>query len=208
MAPIVGCYYFGQDQRLKDAAAVRHGVVNAARWLLDRGYRNVMLEIANECDAGYHHEILKAPHIHELITLAQEQKKDGRRLLAGASFSGGKVPSANVVRASDFILLHGNGADDPARIARMLEQTHKVRGYSPKPILINEDDHFRFEEPSNHLQAALAAHCSWGYFDPGKSDYVEGYQCPPVKWGINTDRKRAFFRKVQEVTGTKEPVTP
>jgi hypothetical protein len=201
MAPIVGCYYFGQDQRLKDVAAVKQGVVNAAGWLLDRGYRNVMLEIANECDVGYHHEILKAKRIHELIVLAQEQMKDGRRLLTGASFGGGSVPTANVVRASDFILVHGNGPDDPGRITRMIEQTRKQRGYTAKPIVINEDDHFRFDEPQNHMRAALAAHVSWGYFDPGKSDYQEGYQCPPVNWGINTDRKRAFFKKVREVTG-------
>jgi hypothetical protein len=203
MAPIVGIYYFGQDERLKDVAAVKHGVVETARWLLDRGYRNVMLEIANECDASaYDHEILKARHIHELIVLAQEQNRGGRRLLVGASFGGDNVPTANVIRASDFILLHGNGADDPSRITRMIEQTRKVRGYTVKPILINEDDHFRFDEPANHMQAALAAHVSWGYFDPGKSDYKEGYQCPPVNWGINTDRKRAFFAKVKEVTGS------
>jgi hypothetical protein len=214
MAPIVGCYYFGQAwrlqsaDRLKDADAVKRGVVNATRWLLDRGYRNVMLEIANECDVAGYQEILTPRHIHELIVLAQEQTKDGRRLLAGASFGGGSVPSANVVRASDFILLHGNGADDPARITRMIEQTRKIRGYTPKPVLINEDDHFRFEEPSNHMRAALAAHVSWGYFDPGKSDYQEGYQCPPVNWGINSARKRAFFAKVKEVTATNGPDTP
>jgi hypothetical protein len=196
MAPIVGCYYFGQDERLKDVVAVKRGVVETARWILDRGYRNVMLEIANECDVpSYDHDILRPKHIHELITLAQEQKKDGQRLLVGASFTGGSVPSANVIRASDFILLHGNGADDPGRIARMIDQTKKVRGYSPKPIVINEDDHYRFNEPNNHMRAALAAHVSWGYFDTD-------YQKPPVNWGLDTDRKRSFFAKVKEVTGS------
>ncbi len=202
MAPIVGCYYFGQDQRVKDEAGVRRGVVNAAGWLLDRGYRNVMLEIANECDVReYHHDILKPPRIHELLQLAKAQSRDGRRILAGTSFSGGAIPPSNVVKASDFLLLHGNGADNPARISRMIRQSRQVDGYRPMPVLINEDDHFRFEEPANHMQAALAAHCSWGYFDPGKSDYAEGYQCPPVNWGINTSRKKAFFAKVKEVTG-------
>jgi hypothetical protein len=203
MAPIVGCYYFGQDQRVKDEAAVRRGVANTAHWLLDHGYRNVMLEIANECDApDYDHAILKPPRIHELIDLAKAQTKDGRRVLAGTSFSGGAVPPASVVKASDFLLLHGNGGDDPARITRMLRQARQVEGYRPMPVLINEDDHFRFEDRANHMLAALGAHCSWGYFDPGKSDYAEGYQCPPVNWGINTDRKRSFFAKVKEVTGS------
>ena len=48
MAPILGCYYFGQDQRVKDEAAIKRGVVNTVDWLLERDSRNVMLEIANE----------------------------------------------------------------------------------------------------------------------------------------------------------------
>jgi len=202
MAPVVGCYYFGQDQRLRDEAAVRKGVVSAAAWLLERGYRHVMLEIANECDVrDYDHAILKPPRIHELIELAKSQTRDGRRLLAGTSFSGGTVPTANVIRASDFVLLHGNGADDPRRITRMIRQVRDMPGYRPMPLMINEDDHFRFEAASNHMQAALAGHCSWGYFDPGSSNYADGYQCPPVNWGIKTDRERSFFAKVKEVTG-------
>ena len=46
------------------------------------------------------------------------------------------------------------------------------------------------------LVAALDLYVSWGYFDPGKSDYVEGYQCPPVNWGINSPRKKEFFTKL------------
>ena len=98
--------------------------------------------------------------------------------------------------------MHGNGVSDPRRIAEMVRQARKVDGYRAMPILINEDDHFRFEEPENNMLAALSEYASWGYFDPGRSDYVDGYQCPPVNWGLNTDRKRAFFRQVKEVTGS------
>ena len=69
------------------------------------------------------------------------------------------------------------------------------------PILFNEDDHFDFEKPMNNLLAAVAEYASWGFFDPGQSNYQDGYQSPPVNWGINTERKRAFFGKVQEITG-------
>jgi hypothetical protein len=31
---------------------------------------------------------------------------------------------------------------------------------------------------------------------------VDGHQCPPVNWSINTDRKRQFFAKLKEVTGS------
>jgi hypothetical protein len=60
MVVIVGCFYFGHDQRVKDEAAVRRAVTNATNWLLDSGRRNVLLEINNECDVrAYDHEILK-----------------------------------------------------------------------------------------------------------------------------------------------------
>ena len=38
MVAIVGYFYFGQDQRVKDEAAVRRAVTNATNWLLDGGY--------------------------------------------------------------------------------------------------------------------------------------------------------------------------
>jgi len=36
------------NRHLKDAAAVRAGVVNVARWIREQGFQNVLLEIANE----------------------------------------------------------------------------------------------------------------------------------------------------------------
>jgi hypothetical protein len=202
MVAIVGYFYFGQDQRLKDEAAVKRAVEQATAWLLDRGYRNVLVEVNNECDvASYDHDILKPPRIHELIESVRGTTKAGRRLLVGTSFRGGAAATTNVIKASDFLLLHGNGADDPSRVRGIIEASRKTDGYRTMPILINEDDHFRFDEPENHMMAALGLYASWGYFDPGKSDYAEGYQCPPVNWGINTERKRQFFNKVKEVTG-------
>jgi len=202
MAPIVGFFYFGQDQRVKDEAAVKRAVVNATNWLLDRDSRHVLVEINNECDVrAYDHEILKPARVHELIELAKSQTRNGRRMLTGTSYGGGAAAKENVIRASDFLLLHGNGPDNPDRIRNMIKTTRATAGYRPMPVLINEDDHFRFDEADNHMLAALGLYVSWGYFDPGKSDYNDGYQCPPVNWGINTDRKKQFFGKLKEVTG-------
>lgn len=202
MVAIVGYFYFGQAQRIKDESAVRRAVLNATNWLLERDYRNVLVEIDNECDLKpYTHDILKAARVHELIELVKNTKRAGRRLLVGTSYSGGTPATSNVVKSSDFLLLHGNGPDDPARIRKMIRTSRGVEGYRPMPVLINEDDHFRFDDAGNHMMAALGLYTSWGYFDPGKSNYVDGTQCPPVNWGINTERKKQFFEKLQEVTG-------
>ena len=201
MAPIVGVFYFGQDQRLRDEAAVRRALTNTVEWLLGRGYKNVLLEVANETGRSYHHDILKPDRIHELIEQAKGTRRGSARLLTGVSYGGNKVPLPNAVKTSDFLLIHGNGVTRPERIAEMVAETRQVEGYHPMPVLFNEDDHFDFDRPSNNMVAAIGAYASWGYFDPGKSDYDDGYQCPPVNWRINTERKKAFFRLVKEMTG-------
>jgi hypothetical protein len=196
MVAIVGIFYFGQDQRVRHEAAVKRAVVNTAEWLLDRDYRNVLVEVDNECNVkAYDHEILKPGRVHELIDLVKGARRKGRRLLAGTSYGGGSPATENVVRSSDFLLLHGNGPDDPARIRRMIQTSRATAGYRPMPVLINEDDHFRFSDAENHLTTAVSEYVSWGFFDP------EGFQCPPVTWSADTDRKRAFFAKCKEVTG-------
>src|SRR6266849_2049561 len=202
MVAIVGLFYFGQDQHVRDEAAVRRAVTNSANWLLERDYRNAMIEVANETNSSsFDHDILKPQRIHELIELVKSVTVKGNRLLAGTSYGGGRIPESNVVAASDFVLLHGNGVKDPARITEMIAQTKKVPGYRTMPILFNEDDHFDFDKPDNNMLAAVRSYVSWGYFDPGKSDYVDGYQCPPVNWGLNTERKKAFFALLKQVTG-------
>lgn len=201
MVVILGYFYFGQDEHLEGDRAVLAATGNTTRWILQQGWRNILVEVANECDnRSYQQPSLRAPRIHELIAAVKSIKHNGRHLLAGASFNGGSIPTSNVVHASDFLLLHGNGVKDPARIAAMVDETRKVDGYRPMPIVFNEDDHFDFDRPVNNMTAALAAYASWGYFDPGQSNYRDGYQCPPVNWGINTPRKEAFFQFVKRVT--------
>ena len=201
MVVILGYFYFGQDKRLTDEDAVIRATDNATQWLFDNGYTNVIVEVNNECNVRYSHEILQPQRVHELIERVKTITRDGRRYLVGTSYGGGRVPLENVVRASDFLLVHGNGVSDPNRILEMVQQTRHVPGYRPMPILFNEDDHFDFDKPLNNFIAAVSQYASWGYFDPGKNDYHHGYQSVPVQWQINTPRKRAFFQKVRDITG-------
>jgi hypothetical protein len=204
MAPIVGYFYFGQDERLENDAAVLRGVREATTWLLKKDYRNILVEIANECDnRKYEQPLIKAPRVNELIELAKSIAIDGRRLPVSVSFNGGSIPTSAVVSAADYLLLHGNGVADPDRIARMVRQTRDVSGYRAMPILFNEDDHFDFDKPRNNFTAAVSEYASWGYFDfrmKGEG-FDEGYQSVPVNWGISSERKRGFFRLTADITG-------
>ena len=82
---ILGCYYQRQDQILQDEDAVRRGVVNTVRWIASRGYRNVLLEVANEFGHnGFDHSILRLPEGQvELIELAQGESQTLRLRPAG-----------------------------------------------------------------------------------------------------------------------------
>lgn len=208
---ILGIFYQGQDERMRDEAAIKLAVDNVCRWVLENGYSNVVIEINNECSVPtYEHEILKPARVSELILRARSHSIGGRRLLAGTSYGGRRVPDPEVVEASDFVLIHGNGVTDPNRISEMVDQTRALPAYNGTPIVFNEDDHYDFDKPLNNFTAALARRAGWGFFDPGSGagggaafgNYNDGYQNPPINWGINTPRKRAFFELLKQVTGS------
>ncbi|MGC9522349.1 MAG: hypothetical protein ACP5HG_10785 [Anaerolineae bacterium] len=213
MVAILGYFYFGQDQRLEDEQAVLRATDNATDWLVDQAYTNVLVEVGNEVDnRKYDHAILRADRCHELIERVQVRSRgavatEHGRLLVSTSLCGGVVPPENIVAASDFLLLHGNGVSEPDRIRKMVEETRQVSGYRGQPILFNEDDHFDFEAEDNNMLAALDRYAGWGYFDyrMDGEGHAEGYQSVPVDWTISSVRKHGFFTLLAEVTGHDQP---
>ena len=208
MVVIVGYFYFGQSPRFAGDEAVIRATDEATRWLLEGGWRHVLVEINNETNPGYQPPILRPDRVSELIQRVRGMKaSDGHTVLVGTSFGGRVVPTANVVAVSDFLLIHGNGASRPEMITELIRKTRAVATYRPMPVLINEDDHENFEQPANNFTAALAEHVSWGWFDYRRKGegFDEGYQSPPVNWGIRSARKRAFFTFCAEISGAARP---
>jgi len=203
MVVILGYFYFGQDERLRDEAAVIRATDNATEWIFARGYRNVLVEIDNECNVRYEHAILRPERVHELIERVKKITRNGRSLLVTTSYGGGTIPKQNVVRVADFLLIHGNDISDPKGISEMVRKIHVMPSYRGVPILFNEDDHYDFEKPMNNFIAAVREHASWGYFDfrMKNEGFDEGYQSVPVNWSISSVRKRGFFTLVGEITG-------
>jgi hypothetical protein len=203
MVVILGIFYFGQEKVLNGPEAIRKAVDGSVEWVLEQGYRNVIIEVDNESNVIYKQPLLLPEGVHELIEQAKAHTRDGRRLLVGTSFGGGYIPVSKVVKASDFLLIHGNGISDPHKIVEMVRKTRQVDGYRAMPVLFNEDDHFDFDKPFNNMVAAISEYVGWGYFDyrmEGES-FEEGYQSVPVNWGLSSGRKVGFFRLLKEVTG-------
>jgi len=203
MVPIVGLFYFGQDQILADEDAVKNAVTNAINWLFDKGYKNVLIEINNECNGAYDHEILFQYRVHELINLAKSIERNGYRYLVSTSYTGKHLPKFNVVEVSDFILLHGNGMSNPNEVVQLVEETKKVAGYKGQPIVYNEDDNYGFDNDWNNFIAATSVRASWGFFDFRRNDeaFENGFQSVPADWQISSQRKKDFFNLVETITG-------
>jgi hypothetical protein len=125
------------------------------RWIKDRRFRNVVLEIANEFDhGGFNHRVLKTAEGE--VELIRAAKKLAPELLVSTSGLGhGRLPDA-VAEASDFLLIHFHGTlldEIPARIAAL-----KRFG---KPIVCNEDDKTG-GDAAKAAELCVANGASWG----------------------------------------------
>lgn len=161
---ILGCFYQRQDQVLRDADAVRAGVSNVVGWIVNRGFQNVALEIANEFDhTGYDHSLLKT--VEGQIELIQLAKRLAPGLLVSTSGLGhGTIPEG-VARAGDFLLLHFNGTPldkIPARIAALKKFS--------KPIVGNEDNKTGAQGAAA-AKLCVANGASWGFMSEGVNQH-------------------------------------
>ncbi len=203
MVVILGYFYSAQDQRLTNEAAVKNAVDNATKYVLAQKWNNVLIEINNECSLNYDHDILRPARVDELIQRAKAITLNGKHLLVATSYYG-KLPSAKVVAVSDYFLLHGNGKSAD-KLTRYINGLRQIPGYTKRPVVINEDDHYAFDQAQYNMKSAVLDYASWGFFDyrrKGESAN-EGFQSMPADWRINSPRKIAFFNKVAEMTKTK-----
>jgi hypothetical protein len=222
MVVIVGLFYCVHIRKMRDESAVWSAAHEALEFLEATGHRNLLVEMANETSAAFGYEIFLPERAHETIgklRAAHPRFLYSTSLVGVNAETGQGMPPASLVEASDFVLLHGNETR-PAQLAAAVQAVKAMPGYElhPKPIVINEDS-----PGLPNLEAAWRNGASWGYFDQGFGgaaafagdayvDYrsrpretrygeLSGFQTPPVNWSINTDLKRAFFRRVAEITG-------
>jgi CubicO group peptidase (beta-lactamase class C family) len=161
---ILGCFYQRQDEVLRDEEAVRAGVRNAARWIRDEGFTNVVLEIANEYDHdGFDHDLIRTPEGEvELMRLARENAPG--LLVSTSGLGHGRLDDA-VARESDFLLIHYNGVPVDAIPSRI----QALRSYR-KAIVCNEDAKLG----ANAAEAArrcVENGASWGFMHETKNQH-------------------------------------
>jgi hypothetical protein len=198
---IVQYFYWGQDQRLANDAAVIRATDSLTDWLmgLHNAYRrtpytNVLVELANEADDPSYDRSIIRDGVTTLMTRVRVRSHN--YLKVGTSLDVGTTN--DIVAASDYVNLHAAGG--PTQITSMIQAVRALPAYRarPKPIVITEDTQWA---GSSNMNAAVAAGVGYGYFDKGSNDYRDGFQSPPIDWSLRTPSKRAFFERVAALAG-------
>jgi Cellulase (glycosyl hydrolase family 5) len=190
MIVILNLFYFGQTHRWASEDAVIAALDNTVDWLVAQEYRNVILDVANESPgpgSAYYAEqpILKRTRIATLVERAKTRSEG--TLLVSSSLSPGALPPADLLTASDFVLLHANKRT-PAELTKMVDQLRKSAAFAadPKPIVINEDS-----PRLANMDAAVKAGAGWGFHQKSS------LQVPPVAWDQPSSELRAFLDRVR-----------
>jgi len=215
MVVIINLFYWKQIRLIPDDKAVIKAVESACDLVLCSGFRNVIVDVANESASWWNRPVCRPENIHRLILAAKAASRNGRRLLVGSSTGGDNLPTGEWLEAEDVSLPHGNG-NTPDRLRQRIRELRSSDAFRkrPRPLLINEDS-----VNLANMETSLEEYCSWGYYSQGAGSAdpqyekiwpgarekrygdLSGFQTLPVNWGVNTAQKRAFFDKVAEVTG-------
>ena len=191
MVVIVSFFYPGQVKRIRDGRAVMNAVKTASRFLRDGGYTNVIIEVCNEMDVDKNHPIIHEP---EGMAVLMEMAREASGGLPVGCSGGGGSSFEEVTRASDVILIHGNGCSRQAYY-NLIE---RVRKQNPgKPVVCNEDS-----QAIGQMKVAYGTHTSWGYYNNLTK------QEPPADWSVLPGEDLFFVHRMAQGIGIDVPEIP
>jgi hypothetical protein len=134
VAVILGCYYQRQSKILKDEAALKAGLTNVARWIQEKGWKHVLVEVANEYPhGGFAHLVIREPKGQAGLLRYFKEAAPGV-LVTASGYGRGKI-DAEVAEACDFLTPHWNGT----RVEDIPQRLETLKRFG-KPIVVNEDD--------------------------------------------------------------------
>lgn len=216
MVVIVNYFYITHARRFQSESIIQQVTEKVTGWLLDTGFRNILVDVANEAANWWMNPPFAPANIHKLIEIVQQTRLNGRRLWVGSSSGGGdEVPHGRWMELEDFHMPHGNGLQ-PEELRRKLNKFKASEIYqrAPKPVMINEDSVF-----VENLEAAITEGASWGFYHQGYGSHYKdrmdwttkdresnfedltGFQTVPVNWGMNDPWKKDFFDRLKKITG-------
>jgi hypothetical protein len=161
-------FYQGQDESLDGPEALHAAARNITQWFLDKGHRNVFIDVANEYDlrdARWDFDRYIPNNVHRIVREVDQLLRSRKSLIAVAASSDGRMQYPEpMMSASNVVLIHGNNRTVEQKVKRAAELAD-VR----KPVLMNEDDNGRASTLEN-LAKELAScdiffkqAAGWGY---------------------------------------------
>lgn len=184
MVVIVSCFYPGQVARLKDDRACINAIKAVANHLRDRNYTNIIIEPCNEHNIRTPHPVVCTDA--GMTYLMDVARRESGGMPVGCSGTGGYFSEA-IVKASDVILIHGNG-QTRNELHRLIM---KCRATKPDtPIVVNEDS-----QDYTNLDVCVMDHASWGYYNNMTK------QEPPADWSITPGEDRFFATRMAKALG-------
>jgi hypothetical protein len=190
MVVIVSFLYEGQINRLADGRCIRNAVSSASRFLKEAAYTNVLIEVANEHNINEFKNHPLVYHEQGIASLIDLARQESGGMPVGAS-GGGLACFPEVLRASDVLLLHGNGATEQTYY-NMIRKAQALN--LNRPIVCNEDSP-RFTQ----LKVALKTQTSWGYYN------THTKQEPPADWSVTRGEDQFFAWRMADIIGIDVP---
>ncbi|MBP8257582.1 MAG: hypothetical protein KAX37_09670 [Opitutaceae bacterium] len=191
VAVILSYYYQRQIKLLRDEAAIRAGVENATRWIVGRGFKHVMVEVANEhAHGGFKGAAVIQTPAGQASLLRLVKQVAPNLLVTASGYSSGRV-SPMVAEACDFLSPHWNLAkleDIPARI-------EMLRRFG-KPLVCNEDLRGSDHDLLAALRTSVEHGCSYGLM---AKDVNQTY---PFRFQGTADSP-AFYTVLRELTSPR-----
>ncbi len=188
MVVIVSLFYGDQVRFLKDDEAVKNAVTLVCNLLRDKGYTNLIIEIANEHDIDClkpYPVLQTAEGMATLLALAREQSGG---MPVGSSRLGGSFDKI-VAEASDVIFIHGNGLTRH-EYYQLIQRAKAIK--PARPIVCNEDS-----QAISRIDVSVEHGASWGYYNNMTK------QEPPTDWSITRGEDEFFAIRMAKSLGIK-----
>ena len=161
---VLGFFSSGQDQVLKGAGAVEAATKNASEWIRNKGYANVLAQVAEEhASKKYDHELISSPAgCASLIRIARTAHPKLKVSASGPA--NGRV--ANEVGDEANVLFPRFNGTPLERINLMVVKLAKR-----SKAIFCVDDSKSGQEALQALEICVKSLCSWSYSSPKKNQH-------------------------------------
>lgn len=189
------CEYIFEDE-----FAIINGIFNIIDWIINKKFRNILVNITDISHTFYKSSVLNGDKIINILKSIKEKTNAKDNIILGAGIkSFANINQKNIdeyILFSDFIPVYANYTNSNHNTKKMIENIYFFKKLMQKnnkdlPIIMAKGDDLSEKYNSygkNNLIEALENKISWCYYDK------DGFVILPVSWDKNSSiEKKRFF---------------